>query len=161
MGRFGIPHFKLDFQTACIFDCHYQMPNPSENPKTIWFEDEMLPQWARLLDVAARLLPVSHQTRDWFSRFTNSTGVDDARIITAHARDLQLAVRENKWNIITELQRTRGDEQAHQIYAAWQYALDTIIQSAATKRTCSWRVEGLEDTGEGDFGDGDISLRRV
>lgn len=137
------------------------MQSPPENLKTIWFEDEMLSQWALLLDVAARLLPVSHQTRSWFSRFTNSTGVDDARIITAFARDLQLALQENKSNIITELQRTRGDEQARQIYAAWQYALDTMIQSAAKKKTCSWRTEGAEDTGKGHFGDGDISLRRV
>lgn len=137
------------------------LPAPPENPKTIWFEDEMLPEWARLLDIAARLLPVSQQTRSWFSRFTNSTGVDDARIITANARDLQLALQENKSDIITELQRTRGDGQANQIYAAWQYALDTMIQSAATKKTCSWKVEGVEDTGKGDFGDGDITLRRV
>ena len=121
----------------------------------------MLPQWARLLDVVARLLPVSQHTRSWFSRFTNSTGVDDARIITAHARDLQVALQENKSNIITELQRTRGDEQANQIFAAWQYALDTMIQSASSKKTCSWKVEAVEDASKGDFGDGDISLRRV
>lgn len=137
------------------------MHSPAKNLKTLWFEDEMLPQWARLLDVAARLLPVSQQTRSWFSRFTNSTGVDDARIITANARDLQNALQENKSHIVTELERTRGDEQARQIYAAWQYALDTMIQSASCKKTCSWKVEGVENTGEGDFGDGDITLRRV
>lgn len=128
--------------------------------KTIWFEGEMLPKWAQLLDVAARLLPVSQQTRSWFSRFTTSTGVDDARIITANARDLQNALQENKSNIIAELDRMRGDGQANQIYAAWQYALDTIIESAKSKKTCSWKVEGTENTGEGE-GDGDVTQRRV
>ena len=133
----------------------------SENLKTIWFEKEMLPAWAQLLDVAARLTPVSQQTRSWFSRFTNAAGVADARIIITTVRDLQTALQDNKPNVIAELQRTHGYAQANQIYAAWQYALDTIIESAKSKKTCSWKVEGIENTGGDDFGDGDITLRRV
>lgn len=137
------------------------MPGPPENLKTIWFEKEMLPPWAQLLDVAARLTPVSQQTRSWFSRFTNAAGVEDARIIISNVRDLQTALQENKLNIISELKGTHGDEQANQIYAAWQYALDTMIQASTSKKTCSWKVEGGGDSGGSDFGDGDITLRRV
>jgi len=36
-----------------------------------------------------------------------------------------------------------------------------MMQQASGKQTCSWTVEGIEDTGEGDFGGGDITLRRV
>jgi hypothetical protein len=132
-----------------------------ENLKVIWFEGEMLPNWAQMLDAAARLCPVSEETRSWFSRLTNSSGVDDARTIIANAETLQHALRENRKTITTQLQRTRGDGQANQIFAAWQYALETMIQEAASRGTCSWKVEGVEDTGEGDFGDGGITLRRV
>lgn len=135
------------------------MAKSQENLKTIWFEGEMLPNWAQLLDAAARLCPVSDGTRGWFSRFTNSSGVDDARTAVAEAQWLRTALQENKPAIITSLQRSRGDGQASQIAAA--YALETIIQQAVGKQTCTWTVEGLEDTGEGDLGGGDITLRRV
>jgi hypothetical protein len=121
----------------------------------------MLPNWAQLLDVAARLCAVSQETRDWFSRFTKSSGVDDARTIVAQIRTLQEALRTDKQGVVTNLQRTRSDGQASRIVAAWEYTLETIIQQADGKQTCSWTVEGIEDAGEGDFGDGDVTLRRV
>jgi hypothetical protein len=137
------------------------MRDPSENLKVIWFEGEMLPPWAQLLDAAARLCPVSEDTRSWFSRFTNASGVDDARTIVAEAEILQSALRARRETIITELQRTRGDGQATRIFAAWHYALDTMIQAAAARQTCSWNVESAEDTGAGGYGGDDITLRRV
>ena len=137
------------------------MSASSDNLKVIWFEGEMLPNWAQLLDVAARLSPVSEDIRGWFARLADSAGVDDARTIVANAETLQHALRENREAICSQLQRTRGDVQANQIFAAWQYALGTMIQEAASKKTCSWKIEGVEDTGGGDFGDGDITLRRV
>ena len=137
------------------------MRDAHENLKTIWFEGEMLPNWAQLLDAAARLCPVSEGTRSWFSRLTNSSGVDDTRTIVAEAKILQDALRENREAIITQLLRTRGDGQAVRTFAAWEYSLDTMIQAASSKKTCSWNVEASEDTGGGDHGDGDITLRRV
>jgi hypothetical protein len=137
------------------------MAKSHKNLKTIWFEGEMLPNWAQLLDAAAQLCPVSEGTRSWFSRFTNSSGVDDGRSIVAEAQMLRTALQENRPVILAHLQRTRDDRQASQIIAAWDYALDTMLQQAAAKQTCSWKVEGVEDTGEGDFGDGDITLRRI
>jgi hypothetical protein len=137
------------------------MSEPQENLKVIWFEGEMLPNWAQLLDAAARLCPVDKATQSWFARLTNSSGVDDARTVMAQSKILQRALRENRQILITQLQRSRGDGQASRIVAAWEYALDTMIQEAASRKTCSWKVEGIEDTGDGDFGDGDITLRRV
>jgi hypothetical protein len=132
-----------------------------ENLKIIRFEDEMLPNWAQLLDLAARLCPVSDETRSWFSRFTNSSGVDDARTVIAQSEILRSALKEMRAAIIIELQGTRGDEQASQIFAAWEYALDTMVQQASSKKTCAWMVEGVADNGGDDYGDGDITLHRV
>ena len=127
----------------------------------VWFENEMLPQWAQTLDVAARLSQVSESTRGWFSRFTNSAGVDDSRTIVIECQSLLMAIKQEKEALIRELERTRGDSQASQIVAAWEYALDTMIQEARSKKTCSWRIEGIKENAESDHGDGDITLRRV
>lgn len=133
----------------------------SDNLKIIRFENELLPNWAQFLDLAARLSHVSESTREWFSRFTNAAGVDDARIIISECETLLTAIRQDKAALIFELERTRGDNPASQIIAAWEYALNTMIQEAHSKKTCSWRIEGIEENGESDYGDGDITLRRV
>lgn len=136
------------------------MSNSCSNLKTIWFEGEMLPNWAQLLDLAARLCPVPDQIRSWFARLANSSGVDDSRTVSVNAGVLRRVLQENKDPVIRELERTRRDQQAPQIFAAWLYALDTMLQQAATTKTCSWKVEGADNTGEGDLGDDDIALRR-
>ena len=60
-----------------------------------------------------------------------------------------------------ELRRSRNDGQPAQILAAWMYALDTMIQEAQTRKTCSWIIEGTEAIAMGDSDGGDITLRRV
>jgi hypothetical protein len=137
------------------------MQRSYENLKTIQFEGELLPKWAQLLDLAARLCPLSESIRDWFSRFTNSSGIDDARTIVIECETLLNAIRQRKDTLIRELQHTREDIQSSQVIAGWEYSLETIIQEARGKKTCSWQMEGDEGTGGGDFGDGDITLRRV
>lgn len=132
-----------------------------QNLKAIRFEGELLPDWAQLLDLAVRLCPVSGETRNWFSRLTNSSGVDDARTVVTQCELLRASIQERRKVIIIELQRNHDDSQASQIYAAWMYALDTMTQQASTKETCSWQVEGIEHADEDDSGDGDITLRRV
>lgn len=74
---------------------------------------------------------------------------------------LQASLQEHKNAIIIQLQRNHNDSQASQIYAAWMYALETMIQQASTNKTCSWHVEGVEKAAEDDSGGGDITLRRV
>src|SRR6266540_5277183 len=54
----------------------------------------------------------------------------DSRTVIAHAGLLQRALRENQTAVISQLQRTRGDGQAAQIFAAWDYALETMMQQA-------------------------------
>jgi hypothetical protein len=137
------------------------MKPPREKFKIVWFENEMLPKWAQVLDVAAQLSRVPEGTRGWFSRFTNSAGVDDSRTIVNECQSLLTAIRKEKAAVIRELERTRGDGQAPQIVAAWEYALDTMIQEARSKKTCSWRIEGIDNKAKSDHGDGDITLRRV
>jgi hypothetical protein len=137
------------------------MQDPYAKLKVIRFEGEMLPNWAQLLDAAARLCHVAEETRRWFSRLTHSSGVDDSRTVVVHSKRLVNALRENKPAIVAELERKQGESQASKIFAAWEYALDTMIQAAASKKTCSWQIEGMEDTGDGDLGGGDITLRRV
>jgi hypothetical protein len=59
-----------------------------ENLKPIHFAEELLPNWARLLDLAARLCPVSEEVRHWFSRLTTCSGVDDARTVIEQCTQL-------------------------------------------------------------------------
>jgi len=88
------------------------MSETHENLKTIRFEGEMLPKWAQLLDLAARLCPIPQETRSWFSRLTRSSGVDDARTVVAQSEILRSAIQENKNAIIAELQKNPHDGQA-------------------------------------------------
>ncbi len=129
--------------------------------KTIRFEGEMLPKWAQLLEVAARICAVAEQTQRWFSRFTNSPGVDDARTVILQSEILLTAIRERKKLLASQLTRTQADDRIPQIIAAWEYTLETMIGQARSKKTCSWTIDEYEPTRDDDFGDGDISLRRV
>jgi hypothetical protein len=139
------------------------MARPSHhNLKSIRFEGELLPNWAQLLDLASRICPVSEETRQWFSTLTNSHGVDDARTVRTHCELLRAELRARREQVLGELRREQQDNQATQVYGAWLYAIDTMIQQASTSPTCSWQVEGLERSDEDDFGDGgEITLRRV
>jgi len=139
------------------------MASPShQNLKSIRFEGELLPNWAQLLDVASRLCLVSEKTRDWFSRLTNSNGVDDARTILKHCELLRTELGVQREQVLSELRREQQDAQATQVFGAWLYALDTMIQQAAGKQTCSWFVEGGEQSDKDDSGDGgEITMRRV
>lgn len=133
---------------------------PHEKLKTIRFAGELLPKWAQLLDVAARLCPVSEEARRWFSHFTYRSGVDDARTILVHCLLLREHIQKDREFITMELRRSRDDGQPAQILGGWIYALDTMIQQAKSNKTCAWTVEGTDDVMD-DTGGGDIKLRRV
>ena len=133
--------------------------NSHKNLKSIRFAGELLPNWAQLLDVAARLCPVSDEARDWFSSLTYRAGVDDSRSVIEYCQLLRQSIQEHREALMSELRRSHGDAQPSQIIAAWLYALDTMIQQAECRKTCSWMVDGGEDTFGSD--DGDVSLRRV
>jgi hypothetical protein len=134
---------------------------PHENLKAIFFAGELLPNWTQLLDLAARLCPVSEEVRHWFSLFTSRAGVDDSRTVIERCRLLRQSIQEHRETISSELRLSRGDAQPPHIIGAWLYALDTMIQEAETSKTCSWRVEGADDDFYGDSDGGDIELRRV
>lgn len=131
-----------------------------ENLRAIRFEGELLPNWAQLLDVAARLCPVSDEVRHWFSRFTTGSGVDDARTVLNYCGALRASIVEHRESIATELSRTRDGGQPSHIFGAWMYALDTMIQQAQSKKTCAWTIEGAAVATDDSDG-GDIALRRV
>lgn len=132
-----------------------------EKLKSIRFAGELLPEWAQLLDVAARLCPVSRELRRWFSRFTTSSGVDDARTVLEYCQELRSGIEEHRDRLITELEEEIGDRRSLLILAAWKYSLDTMIQEAQTRKTCPWIIEGTENVVPGDSDGGDITLRRV
>ena len=132
-----------------------------ENLKPIRFAGELLPNWAQLLDLAARLCPVSEEVRHWFSLLTSASGVDDARTVIDHCRLLRQGIQEHQGIIASEVRRSRDDAQPSQIIGAWLYALDTMIQEAETSKTCSWTVEGTDEDMSGDSDGGEITLRRV
>ena len=132
-----------------------------ENLKAIHFAGELLPKWAQLLDLAARLCPIPEEVRHWFSRFTTCGGVDDARTIIDHCSLLHKGIQEQQESLIAELRRSLDDAQPSKVVAAWMYALDTMIQEARKAKACSWTVEGTEDVVIDDGDGGDIELRRV
>ncbi len=132
-----------------------------ENLKTIHFEGEVLPRWAQLLDLAAKLCPVPEETRRWFSRFTNFSAQDDAKTVLTQCEILKKGIQEHVEAIKTELQRQPDDQQPSQICAAWIYALDTMIQQASSKKNCVWEIEEEARDEKDDPGGGDVKLRRV
>ncbi len=127
----------------------------------IRFEGELLPCWAQLLDLGARLIPVSDEVRKWFCRFTASPGVEDARTVIEQCRSLRSGIQQHRESLVHELGWDYGDGEPSRILGAWLYSLDTMIERAENATTCRWSVEGAEsiewdDDSEG----GDISLRR-
>lgn len=132
-----------------------------ENLKAIRFADQLLPHWAQLLDLAARLCPMSAEARHWFSQLTAHAGVDDSRTVIEHCGRLRQSLLEHRESVLFELRRSREDGQPPQIMSAWFYALDTMILEAGTRQTCSWTVEGAGDQVADDSDDGDITLRRL
>jgi hypothetical protein len=135
-------------------------PDSSENLKAIRFEGELLPNWAQLLDLGSRLCPVPEATRQWFSALTNSAGVEDSRTVLKECELLRDALRVHREAVLASLRGERNGGREAQIYAAWMYALDTMILQAAIKKTCAWHIEGLDQENGDDPGGGDITLRR-
>lgn len=82
-------------------------------------------------------------------------------LLLLQAEALRRALREDKAVIISNLQATPDTADASRIIAGWEYALETMAQQASSKETCSWAVEGTVGDSGGDFGEGDITLRRV
>ena len=139
------------------------MARPSHlNLKTIRFEGEVLPNWAQLLDFASRLCAVPEETLHWFSKFTNSNGVEDGRTVLMQCELLRSELRAHRDEILGGLQPEKQGAQATQIYGAWLYSLDTMIQQASALPTCSWQIDGMTKADEDDAEDGGgITLRRV
>ncbi len=132
-----------------------------ENLKAIRFAGELLPNWAQLLDLAARLCPASEEMRHWFSKLTVCDGVDDSRTVIDYCGRLRASLEEHRDSVAAELRRSREDAQPAQVIAAWIYALDTMIQQARSSKACAWTVEGAQDGGVDDSDGGDVTLRRV
>jgi hypothetical protein len=143
------------------------MAKPShEKLRIIHFEGEVLPHWAQLLELAAALCPVPEETRLWFVRFVNARGPLNqlpAEDIRSHAETLRTQLRETQSAVLRELESHRDDDQAATVFAAWMYALDTIILQTTGKTACRWFIEGLAESPPPDDGSGggDITLRRV
>lgn len=129
--------------------------------KWILFENEQLPEWAELLDLAAMISPNSSETRGWFSRFTSTSGVDDARSVVENCESLRASLQAHGQEVMTEFSSGPADSDASAVLAAWIYTLDTMIHKASSLKTCSWLVEGSGDMpsrlGEG----GDLKLHRA
>jgi hypothetical protein len=124
------------------------------------FEGELLPNWAQLLDLAAKLSRVTQLERRWFSRFTASSGVDDSRTVINRCEALRTAIKLRGSGLFTELQNSGHDSQPAQIIAGWNYCLDTMILVASERKTCAWTVEGSGVAEPAGWG-GEGELRRL
>src|SRR5688500_2787838 len=82
-----------------------------ENLKAIRIEGELLPNWAQLLDLGARLCPVPEEVRHWFSRLTTCAGVEDARTVIDHCTLLRASIQQARESIAAELRRSHEDVQ--------------------------------------------------
>ena len=132
-----------------------------ENLKVIRFAGELLPNWAQLLDLASGICAMPEETCRWFSVLTQSNGVEDARTVVRHCELLRGELLRWREKVVSELRRDKEDVRPMQVYGAWIYALETMIQAGRGQKTCAWFVEGAEDSG-GEFGEGgEITLRRV
>ena len=129
--------------------------------KPIRFQEELLPDWAQLLDLAASLCSVPESTRQWFSLFTSRTGVDDARTVVEHCQVLRSGLDAHRDSVLAALAPGSRDSDPATIHAGWLYALDTMIESASGTETCAWHVQGKDDAPGAAYGDGDITIRRV
>ena len=132
-----------------------------ENLKAIRFAGQLLPKWAQLLDLAARLCAVSEEAVQWFSALTAGPGAEYSWRVTEFCSLLRASIQQHREPIVAELQRSLGDAQPSQIIEAWLYALDTMIQEAPPGTICSWIIEGVENVATDDSDGGDITLRRV
>jgi hypothetical protein len=132
-----------------------------ENLKLMRFEGQLLPNWAQLLFLAARLCPVAQDASLWFARLTSRSGADDARTVLKQCGLLRASIQKHRKTVSSELQRSRYDGQSKQILAAWMYSLDTMILEARGRKTCSWIVEGTEEAPLSALDDGDVTLRSV
>lgn len=66
------------------------------------------------------------------------------------------ALLERSRSIQTELACDFGEDFARRIYAAWIYALDTMIEQASQRSLCSWQVDAETNEAEASD-DGDVS----
>ncbi|MBN9689061.1 MAG: hypothetical protein J0M24_02390 [Verrucomicrobia bacterium] len=128
---------------------------------TAYFEDELLPSWARLLDLAARLAGMPRETQDWFVGFCRGPGVSDTERLEVHCRRLLEALKQPERTLVVSLQRTPMDRQPGTIIAAWRYSLETMLQQAGVRSSCAWRWSDSETGNDDDSGGGEITLRRV
>ncbi len=127
---------------------------------TAYFEEELLPSWARLLDLASRLSGMPRETQDWFVAFCRGPGVSDTEPLRFHCQLLLEALRKPERTLVVSLQRTPMDRQPGTIIAAWCYSLETMLQQASDRSSCSWRWSRDETGDEDDSEGGEISLRR-
>jgi hypothetical protein len=138
------------------------IPNSAMVPiATAYFEDELLPSWARLLDLAARLSGMPRETQDWFVAFCRGSGVSDTEPLRFHCRLLLESLRTPERMLVISLQRTPMDRQPGTIIAAWCYSLETMLQQAGNRSSCSWRWSGDEPGDDRGSEGGEISLRRL
>ena len=126
-----------------------------QNLKPIRFQSELLPQWAQLLDLASRLCSMPSEVEQWFSKFTNFPGADDAATIVNYSCQLRVELLKQRDSLVSQLRRHDRDLQAEKILAAWDYSLETMIQVASPVGTCSWTIDGFVDEGGDDLGGGD------
>jgi hypothetical protein len=125
------------------------------------FEGELLPGWSQLLDVAARMVPISDSSLEWFARFGRGPGVDDSGTVREHCAELEAALVARREQVIADLQNHPGDGQAVTVWEAWVYSLETMGQRASAGKTCRWRWVGEESEMTRDWdGDGEIKLLR-
>ena len=94
-------------------------------------------------------------------RALRATGSDDAATVIKHCGQLRSSLKQQQEAVLTALGPGQGDARSGRMFAAWLYALDTMIETASRRQTCAWHVEGIDPAAHDASGEGDITLRRV
>lgn len=82
-------------------------------------------------------------------------------MIVEHCQVLRSGLLAERDSVLAALEPGSGDSTPATIYAAWLYALETMIDNATGAETCAWHVRGTDDDPGVIDGDGDITLRRI
>ena len=92
---------------------------------------------------------------------TNANGVEDSRTVVEHCEILRAELKKERQRVLEELSGKEVEARAQQVFGAWIYALDTMIQQAKGRETCAWLVAGSESAADRLEDGGEIWFRRV
>lgn len=118
------------------------------SPRSLYFEDVLLPHWAQAIDV----LPISvlgdlgFRFSNWFFRFTVCVGRvrrSPSYAIQRHCRELLETIDRRRAEILEKIPvRSTIKDPPEEVLKQWTLTLQRMIELSAGKKSCSWYADG-------------------